>query len=119
MPAQSLHVRRFRFCRGASVPVGAALLCLFGACATTPPQSMAPRTADARTAAHVQAALATDQRLAGREIKASVEGGLVHLSGIVHSTRDLLRVQDDVLSVPGVTGVDEGQLVIVPGGTPP
>jgi osmotically-inducible protein OsmY len=80
---------------------------------------MAPRTADARTAAHVQAALATDQRLAGREIKASVEGGLVHLSGIVHSTRDLLLVQDDVLSVPGVTGVDEGQLVIVPGGTPP
>lgn len=119
MPAQLLHVRRFRFPRAASVPAGAALLCVFVACATTPPQSMPPRTADARTATRVQAALATDQRLAGREIKASVEDGLVHLTGVVHSAHDLLLVQDVVLSVPGVTGVDEGQLLIVHGGTPP
>lgn len=101
------------------MPAGVALLCLFGACAATPPQSMGPRTADARTATRVQAALATDQRLAGREIKASVEGGMVHLSGVVQSTHDLLVVEGDVLSVPGVAGVDEDQLLIVHGGTPP
>jgi osmotically-inducible protein OsmY len=96
-----------------------ALLCLLAGCATTAPQPPAAQPADAATAEHVRAALAADPRLAGREVEVSVNNGVVQLSGIVESTHDLLVVQGDVQAVPGVSGVDEQQLAIRRGGTPP
>ncbi|MBV8306011.1 MAG: BON domain-containing protein, partial [Gammaproteobacteria bacterium] len=83
------------FARGVALALAVAL-CVFVGCSTTQ-----PRPADAATQ-RVQDALATDQRLAGREFKVSVEHGVAHLRGWVQSTHDLLVVQGDVLSVPGI-----------------
>ena len=99
----------------------AAALGLLGACSGQPTRAEAPpdQPADARVQARVQAAIADDPGLNGRMIDVSVAGGVVHLSGFVQSTYDLLLVQGDARTVHGVRAVDERQLVIIRGGTPP
>jgi hypothetical protein len=109
---------RFPLLRPVALALARAMLCMSAACSTTPSTSPAD-TADAATAARVKRALAADPRLSGRQIEVAVNGGIVHLSGIVESTRDLLLVEEEVKSLPGVVGVDEEQLAIRRGGTPP
>jgi osmotically-inducible protein OsmY len=52
-------------------------------------------------------------------IQVWVESGVVHLRGFVESTDDLLLARGDATSVPNVVAVDEEQLAIIHGGTPP
>jgi osmotically-inducible protein OsmY len=104
--------------RPITFPVGVMVLYLSVACATTAPRPSG-QPADAMTTQRVRAALAADPILAGRQIEVSVQNGVVHLSGFVESTHDLLVVQADAKSVRGVMSVDEEQLAIVRGGSPP
>lgn len=99
-----------------TVSLGAAALCGLSACSTTSPETAPP---DAVTAEHVRAALAADPRLSGRRIAVSVKDGVVHLSGFVESTYDLIQAKGDAKSVRGVVAVDEEQLAIIHGGSPP
>jgi len=99
-----------------TVSLAAAALCGLGACATTSPETP---PADAVTAEHVRSALAADPRLSGRQIEVSVKDGVVHLSGFVESTYDLLQAKSDAKAVRGVVAVDEEQLAIIHGGSPP
>lgn len=110
---RSMRRSRFEF----SLPFPA--LCLLAACAASPSHSPSGNPEDVATADRVKTALAEDPRLAGRQVNVSVKNGVVMLSGTVESTHDLLIVEGDVKAVPGVVGVDEEELVIRRGGTPP
>lgn len=97
-------------------------ICACAACATQtarPQSDAAEHPADAETQARVRAALANDPSLSGRMIQVWVESGVVHLRGFVESTDDLLLARGDATSVPNVVAVDEEQLAIIHGGTPP
>jgi osmotically-inducible protein OsmY len=95
------------------LPLG---LCMLAACSSMKPGPGDPT--DAATARRVEAALAADPVLAGRQIAVTVQGGTVHLKGVVQSTHDLLVAEGDAKSVPGVLVVDEEGLFIARGGSP-
>ena len=117
--------RRVLYVTGVTFPllartVVAGALCLLCACSAGSPRSEpAAGSADAHVQARVKAAIAGDPGLSGRMIDVSVENGVVHLSGFVQSTYDLLLVQGDARAVRGVLEVDERHLSIIRGGTPP
>jgi len=94
------------------------LLALVG-CLTAQAPSDSGRPADAALQARVKAALAADSNLIGRQIAVSVKDGVAHLSGFVESRHDLILAEGDAKSVPGVVSVDEQEIVIARGGSPP
>jgi len=63
-------------------------------------------SADAATAARVQAALAADPNLFARDIVVSVDDGVVNLSGLAWSEDDILTAGRLAASIPGVKGVN-------------
>jgi osmotically-inducible protein OsmY len=100
-----------------------AACCICGGCSTAAPQrpeaNGAQNPADVQAQAQVEAALANDPGLNGRVIEVWVESGVAHLRGVAQSTGDLKLARIDAMSVPNVVAVDERQLVLDPGGTPP
>ena len=76
------------------------------ACSTAPPRSPAQRTADAATAARVQAALAAGPNLFARDIVVSVQDGVVNLSGMAWSDDDIQTAGHVASSVAGVKVVN-------------
>jgi osmotically-inducible protein OsmY len=88
------------------VLVFAATVYTLAACSTPPPSSPAQHTADAATAARVQAALAAEPNLFARDIAVSVQDGVVNLSGLAWSDDDIQTAGRVAGSVPGVKGVN-------------
>jgi osmotically-inducible protein OsmY len=84
--------------------VTAALLGTLTGCAT-PHKSEAQQQADKATAAHVQAALESDENLYARHIIVRADNGVVRLSGYVWDPPDLEKARRIAARVDGVTRV--------------
>jgi len=80
--------------------------CVVAACSTPPRRTDAERSADAATAAHVEAALLADPSIYARHIEVAVDRGVVQLGGFVWSSTEYRLARRDAASVPGVTRVD-------------
>ena len=79
-----------------------AAVCSIAACSAPLPRSPVQRAADVDTAAEVQAALAADQNLFGRDIVVSVQDGVVNLSGLAWSDDDTQTAGRIAGSIVGV-----------------